>query len=295
MRRASTYIGLLGVLALAACGDAEPAARERAAEPSPAGERAVADARADAPQAPAEANSAPSAGAEELAAGGGAAAAAVASAPPARPAAERPAAEAAASAETPADAAAVLRRAERAYDAIRSLEADFTQAVTVPLLESTQHSRGKLYVRRPDRFLMKFSQPQGDIVVADGSYFWMYYPSADPKQVMRASIGDGSRQVDLQKEFLSNPTERYNAVLGGVESVDGRPAQVVVLTPRGQSAYERVRIWVDREDALVRRFEIVEENESVRRLELRGLKPNVTLGDQLFRFSPPPGAQVFTQ
>ncbi len=291
MHKASTYIALLGALAVAACGDADPAARERTPLPAPAAETSDSDAGAYAAAPPeGEPVPAPGAGAEELAARSG---------PAPRPAASAPAAERATMAPAPpaetAAAAAVLGRAERAYDAVRSLEADFVQSVTVPLLESTQHSRGKLYIRRPDRFLMKFSEPEGDIVVADGSYFWMYYPSADPKQVIRASVGDGSRQMDLQREFLSNPTERYDAVLGPVESVDGRPAQVVVLTPKGASGYRRVRIWVDREDALVRRFEIVEENESVRLLDLNGLRPNVALGDALFRFTPPPGAQIFSQ
>ena len=197
--------------------------------------------------------------------------------------------------ETAADALSILRRAEKAYDAIRSLEADFTQDLTVPLLESTRRSRGKLYVRRPDRFLMKFSDPAGDIVVADGRYLWMYYPSTDAKQVVRASIADAGQTVDLQKEFLSDPTARFNAVLGKTEAVGGRPASILTLTPKKASPYRRVRIWVDSKDALVRRFEITEQNESLRRLELRNLRANGAVPDQLFRFTPPPGAQVFTQ
>lgn len=193
------------------------------------------------------------------------------------------------------DAAAILSRAERAYESVRSLEADFVQVVTVPLLDTTQRSRGKIFHRRPDRFLMRFSEPQGDVVVADGRYLWMYYPSTDPKQVLRTRAGDGGQQVDLHKEFLANAANRYSAVIAGSESVGGQPTDVLVLTPRTPSSYRRVRIWVDRDDSLVRKFEIVEENESVRLLELRNLKTNGTLADALFRFTPPPGAQVFEQ
>jgi len=206
-----------------------------------------------------------------------------------------PAAAAATATETSADAAAVLRRAEKAYDAIRSLEADFSQDLTVPLLDTTQRSRGKMYIRRPDRFLMKFTDPAGDIVVADGRHLWLYYPSSDAKQVVRASVAEAGQQVDLQKEFLSNPTARFHAVQNGTESIAGRSAHVLTLTPKAAAPYRQVRIWVDTEDALVRRFEITEQNESVRRLELRNLRPNAAVADQLFRFTPPPGTQVFTQ
>jgi outer membrane lipoprotein carrier protein len=207
----------------------------------------------------------------------------------------RPAAGTApATASTP-DATAVLGRAEQVYSSVRSMEADFSQTVEVPLLGQTVRSQGKLYHRSPDRFLMQFSQPQGDVVVADGRHLWMFYPSVDARQVMRTTMAAAGGQVDLHREFLSNPTERYHAVLSGVEAVGGRAAHVVVLTPRTRSGYRQVRIWVDREDALVRRFEITEENESVRTLELRNIRRNPTLPDQLFQFSPPAGAQIFEQ
>ena len=61
----------------------------------------------------------------------------------------------------------------------------------------------------------------------------------------------------------------------------------------GPSPYRRIRLWVDAEDALVRRFEIVEENESERRLQMSNLRPNAEIPDSIFEFTPPPGAQVF--
>jgi outer membrane lipoprotein carrier protein len=180
----------------------------------------------------------------------------------------------------------ILERAERAYAAVRSMEADFVQEVYVPLLETTKQSRGRIFHRVPDRFLMRFTEPQGDVIVADGTYAWAYYPSIDARQVMRSRLAAGGQQVDLQKEFLSNATERYEATRTGGESVGGRSAHALTLVPRG-------RIWVDTQDYLVRRFEIVEQNESVRRLEMSNLRSNTDLSDDLFRFTPPAGADVF--
>jgi outer membrane lipoprotein carrier protein len=192
------------------------------------------------------------------------------------------------------EAREVLLRAERAYDAVRSLRADFVQDLTVPLLNSSQRSRGQIFHRKPDRFLMRFSDPAGDVVVADGTQVWLYYPSTDPRQVIRTSAGEAGR-LDLQREFLSNPTERFEATLDGTETVDGRSATALTLVPRGASPYRKVRIWVDARDALVRRFEITESNEAVRRVELRNLAANVSLADDLFSFTPPAGTQVFDQ
>lgn len=193
-----------------------------------------------------------------------------------------------------AGAEAILLRAERAYDAVRTLHADFVQELTVPLLESTQRSRGEIFHRKPDRFLMRFSDPAGDVVVADGRALWLYYPSNDAKQVIRTSMGEAGR-LDLQREFLSNPTERFNATLVGSESVAGRRAKVIDLVPRAAAPYRAVRIWIDDQDALARRFRITETSDAVRMVELHDLRVNETLPDDLFTFTPPANAQVFDQ
>jgi outer membrane lipoprotein carrier protein len=192
-------------------------------------------------------------------------------------------------------AAQILSQAETAANGVRSLEADFTQTMSVPLLNQTQRSAGKLYQRKPDRFLMRFSDPEGDVIVADGRHFWLYYPSADRTQVIRTTIAEGGEQVDLQAQFLSNPNQRFVSTVAGEESVGGRPAYVLTLVPRGASPYRILKVWVDKQDHLVRRFEITEENESVRRVELRNLRTNHALDNSLFTFTPPAGAQVFDQ
>lgn len=189
----------------------------------------------------------------------------------------------------------ILKRAEQVYAATRSMQADFVQDLRVPLLSSNQRSRGTLYLSRPDRFLMRFTDPAGDRIVADGRHFWMYYPSTDRKQVLRASIKEGFHQADFQREFLADPSARYIATVTGSESVGGRRTHVLRLVPRRASSYKQVRLWVDAADFTVRRFEMTEENESVRRVELSNIRRNITLADNLFRFVPPQGTQIFDQ
>lgn len=210
-------------------------------------------------------------------------------------AAQAPSARAAGAARAANPALAVLRRVEQTYNGIRSMEATFEQRLTVPLLGSNQRSRGRLFLRKPDRFAMVFTDPAGDRIVADGRHFWLYQPSSDPKQVIRTSIARGQRQVDFQRQFLTDAARRYVPTLAGREMVDGRAAQVLSLVPRGSSPYKLIRAWVDTQDSLVRRWEITEENGSVRRLDLRNVRLNAALPDSLFRFTAPKGAQIFDQ
>jgi outer membrane lipoprotein carrier protein len=288
-------VAALAVLGLTACGGAEQGegrqdAPGRAATETPAPAPGAvpapgADAEADAGRMGSDDASGPRAGAP---AGAGT------PAPPATPSA--PSAGATPSpGETPADAAEILRRVERTYADVRSMRADFVQSLTVPLLGSTQRSEGQLFQRQPDRFLMRFTDPAGDVMVADGRHFWLYTPSVDPNQVIRARIAEGGAPVDLHQQFLSNPNQRFVATLTGTEQVDGRATHALSLVPRGSSPYRLIRIWVDQRDNLVRRFEMTEENGSVRRLDLRNLRLNAEIDESVFRFSPPAGAQIFDQ
>ncbi|HET7230615.1 MAG TPA: outer membrane lipoprotein chaperone LolA [Longimicrobium sp.] len=193
------------------------------------------------------------------------------------------------------DANEILRRVEQTAAGVRTLEADFVQTLRVPLLDTNRTSTGKLYQRKPDRFLMRFTDPAGDVMVADGRHFWIYYPSSDRTQVIRTSIAEGGEQADFQRQFLSNATARFVATLNGEETVAGRQTYALTLVPKRESPYKVIRIWVDKEDNLVRRFEMTEENDSVRRVELRNLRVNQPVNDALFTFTPPAGTQVIDQ
>lgn len=205
----------------------------------------------------------------------------------------RPAARTAPARGRQVTAADVLRHAAAAYRKVRSLRASFVQHVENPLLGSSTTSRGTLYERRPDRLLLRYSKPAGDVIVGDGHAFWIYYPSVDPKQVIRAPASPGAAGgVDLQSQFLGDPVARFDATLHGRESVAGRPAYVVTLVPKRPAGYRSLKVWIDARDWLARRFEITEESGAVRHFDLSDLRTNIPLEDGLFRFTPPAGAHV---
>ncbi len=187
----------------------------------------------------------------------------------------------------------ILEKAAAAYRSATTLQAEFVQTIKITALEREEQGRGLVYQKQPNYFLMKFEDPQGDIVVADGEYFWLYSPSAQPDQVIRTTIERTTEGRTLGGQFLVNPSERYVATYVREESVDGRPSHLVSLVPKYDAPYTLVRVWIDFEDYLVRRFEVYEENQTVRSLTLHNLRVNVDIPDKLFQFTPPPGVEVF--
>lgn len=191
------------------------------------------------------------------------------------------------------DGAAVLRRAAAAYEDVRTMQADFVMQFTNPLLRQQTTSRGTLYQQRPDRIALRFMDPAGDVILSDGEHFYVYQPSIDARQATRSpASAAGSGGVDLQAQFVGNPTERFRYTLEGEESVGGRPAHAMTLVPRQRAEYRSLRVWFDARDSLARRFEITEHNGSVRRFDLSNLHVNGAVPASVFRFSPPPDVRI---
>ncbi len=191
------------------------------------------------------------------------------------------------------DPYAILDRASEAYEALRSIQADFRQEARNPILRRTVRSSGTLFQRQPDLFLMRFDDPAGDLIVSDGSHVWVYYPSVDSAQVVRLPAARGAGATDLRSQFIGEPRERFRATHRGAETVAGRPADVLLLEPRTEDpGYRSLVVWIDRADGLARRFEITESNGLVRRFELSDLRRNPDLPTGMFRFEPPEGARI---
>lgn len=189
----------------------------------------------------------------------------------------------------------VLAKASDAYKAVTTVRSEFVQKIEIRALEREKEGRGTIYQKKPNYFLMKFDQPEGDVVVADGEFFWMYYPSAQPGQVIKTVINQTTEGATLGGQFLVSPTERYVATYVGSETVDGRPAHLLSLVPKFEAPYTLVRVWVDANDYLVRKFEIHEENGTIRTVTLSNVQAGIDLPDDFFHFSPPPGVEVFTR
>lgn len=191
------------------------------------------------------------------------------------------------------DAGAILDRAVAAYAQVNTLRADFSQTVHDPMIGSDDTSRGEYLQQRP-KFAIRWRQPAGDMIVSDGRTMWVYTPSSQPGQVIRQDLtGRPGESGDFLAQFLDRPKERFTAEYERADGVGGRPADVLALTPRDRNApYRTIRIWVDRQDALVRRIEIIGAAGDTRRIVLEALRVNLAIAAARFVFRPPAGARV---
>lgn len=190
------------------------------------------------------------------------------------------------------EALAILEDASERHAAVDGFCADFHQLRVIPIMDREAESEGELCQLDPGYFRMDYREPEGDRVVADGEYVWVYYPSSDPRQVIRSTPAPGRHRFDFHAEFLSDPGERYVPSLEGRDEVDGHPVHVLALDPREETVFRSARLWIDVEEGFIRKVEVEEENESIRIVELSDLRVNPGLTPRDFAFQVPEDAQV---
>lgn len=193
------------------------------------------------------------------------------------------------------DAMQVLERAADAYAQVDVVCADFAQLLEVPLLDQENRGEGELCQRRPNLFSMRFSEPDGDAVVADGEFFWIYYKSINPEQVLRLPLDPSRGGMDFYREFLDRPREKYEARIEGHEVVTGRETVRIALTPRMERGYQGARVWIDPAAGSIRQVEIREENGNLRTVTLDRIRTDPGIGADVFTFEIPAGVSVISR
>jgi chaperone LolA len=193
-----------------------------------------------------------------------------------------------------AQSTAAVDRATAAWGRITSLRAGFQQAVTNPLTGRTETARGEYQQQGRTKLAVRFTDPAGDRIVADGKHLWLYLPSTTPGQVLRSPVGDGAGGVDVTAQFLSSPKTRFTITAEGSATVAGRAADVLLLVPKraDDRPFARAKVWVDAKDGLIRQFEVTDGQGLTRKVTLTDVQVNAKVDPAAFRFTPPKGVRV---
>jgi outer membrane lipoprotein carrier protein len=191
---------------------------------------------------------------------------------------------------------ATVDKAVQAYANVRTVRATFEQTITNPLTGTTATARGELQQQRPNLLSVRFTDPGGDRIVADGTALWVYLPSTNPGQAIRMPLGETGAGVDLTAQFLDAPKTQFTITDAGSAVIGGRSTRALTLVPKTNRAdFSRATVWVDTATGRVPQFEVTDANGLVRRVRLTNVRLNAPVDPTVFRFSPPAGVKVFDQ
>jgi outer membrane lipoprotein carrier protein len=183
---------------------------------------------------------------------------------------------------------ALLKAAETRYNKANSLQVLFKEEYT-PVGRTRRTESGMLRLRKPGRMRWDYSVPDGKLLVSDGKNMWMYTPAEkraqklpplDESGDMRAPLAFLLGKLHFEKEFSNiqgRPEGEGMRISAGAKTENLPYSKVEFLVLPGGRISEVTATGFD--DA-VYRFTFDQE------------KLNLPFEDRLFRFTPPPGAEI---
>lgn len=168
--------------------------------------------------------------------------------------------------------------------------ASFSQSVTGKSGRKPQLSSGQMMFARPGKFRWVYEKPYAQLLVGDGKKLWVYDP--DLKQVSVTALGralGSSPAALLAGQAGENGAIEKNFNLAesgsrdGLDWVEARPKSA-------DGGFERMRIGFAGAD--LRAMEIVDNFGQTTLIRFADFERNPALAVDLFRFTPPKGADV---
>lgn len=180
----------------------------------------------------------------------------------------------------------VSARLARFLAEVGSGQGEFTQTVIAGSGRKPQRSSGEFAFRRPGRFLWLYRTPYRQKLVGDGERMWAY--DEDLNQVTVRKLGDAlgatpaailAGEGDLARNFVLED----GGSAGGLDWIAARPRAA-------DSAFEEMRLGFEGDH--LRAMWIKDSFGQLTELRFERFERNPQLAEGLFRFQPPPGADV---
>ena len=182
----------------------------------------------------------------------------------------------------------VLSRIERHYNSLATLRVKFSQT---ELYEGRppRVERGTLSLLRPQKMRWEYTQPTGKLLVGNGKLLHMYNPNTNQVRPFRM---DQTGDLRVPLSFLLGRL-RFRRQFRNLrlEDIDGHTTLVGEGRP-GKDYYHRVEFRYDPDGFQLERLNIIGRDDTVTTFAFEDEVVNARMAPELFRFRPPPGAEV---
>jgi len=178
-------------------------------------------------------------------------------------------------------------RLQTFLDGVQSLQARFDQSVFDTSQGQTRRLEGMFYLQRPGKFRWDYTEPKGQLVVADGKTVWLVEDDLRQAYQKRQSEALRGTPALLLTEQLKLEDHFEIADLGA-----GQDLEWVELIPRDpESQFTRVLLAFAGNE--LRRMELADKFGQVTRFGFSDIRRNPRLDPDLFVYVPPRGTQMF--
>jgi len=172
----------------------------------------------------------------------------------------------------------------------RTVRAEFSQTVLDKNTRVVQRGSGVMQFERPGKFRWVYEKPYEQLIVGDGARIWFYDHDLNQVTVRKLDAAIGSSPAALLAGSGNIETDfdlEEIGLQGDTEWLEARPKAK-------ESTFEWVRLGFSRKGTL-KAMELHDHFGQTTVLAFAGLEQNSRLAPELFKFSPPPGADVISE
>jgi len=167
--------------------------------------------------------------------------------------------------------------------------AHFAQIVLDSNMKTLQQVTGTMQFSRPGKFRWEYDKPYEQTIVGDGTRVWLYDKDLNQVTVRRFDRAIGSSPAALLAG--SNEIEK-DYTLTGLKSRDGLDWLEAVPRTR-DTAFERINLGFGKSG--LEAMELRDQFGQITVIKFSTIERNAKLAPELFRFTPPKGADVISE
>ena len=179
-----------------------------------------------------------------------------------------------------------IDRLNQFMSATQSATGDFEQRIYGRDRKVVQESRGTLAFSRPGKFRWAYVKPYPQLIVGDGARVWIYDEDLKQVTVRKLDLALGATPAALlagANDALKAFVLKDDGAKDGLEWVEAIPREK-------ESNFERIRMGFGFSG--LERMELTDTFGQTTELRFTGFQRNARVDPGLFRFVPPPGADV---
>ena len=187
----------------------------------------------------------------------------------------------------------VIRKIQAAYEKTIDWKAGFQQITRIEGFDAPITSRGRLYIKKPDKLRWDYSEPNRHQIVVNAQKIWIYTP--EQNQVIVSPFADVS-DSQLPLHLLSGVgrlDQDFTVQWADPEKPQPPGAPALILIPKDpRTGLTRLRMEVDPGSYFITRLALFEANGNESSFQFTQIGHDTGLKDRFFVFTPPKGVVV---
>ena len=189
------------------------------------------------------------------------------------------------------EALQLVRLMETHYARVGSMRISFEQTYVKRFHGPQGTEKGRILIKRPGKLLWEYTSPRKKLFVIDGKKLWIYEP--DNRQVFWSEVRESALPASVR--FLWSKVslaDEYDVKYIPRSKFGGPGLKVLKLKPKKRSPHYRYVLFVIDGQGRVHKSIVYSHQGDKNIVVFKNTSENVSVKDDLFRFTPPKGVQV---